>query len=202
MRKLSLAEKILCLVTYHLETKNRHISERKLKEILGHPPKSTYYRILKMLIYGGIEYRPLLKSFDLKNTEKKFYFFFEIKTNKLQRQICRDALINKLAFLDKISSMDNNHRLSQYEFCICPEGHGIDTHRFWEALYLNCVPIVVKNPLIEIIHKNTNLPVIILDNWNDFSLDKLPDYKIFDFTSSVNYLDLDFYRKIIEKDKI
>ena len=78
MRTLSLAEKILCLVTYHLETKNRHISERKLKEILGHPPKSSYYRILKMLLDGGIEYRPLLKKLNLEKAEKRFRFYFDI----------------------------------------------------------------------------------------------------------------------------
>ena len=79
MRTLSLAEKILCLVTYQLETRNSHISEKKLKEILGHPPKSTYYRVLKMLTYGGLEYRPLLKDLNMDGLDKKFHFYFEIK---------------------------------------------------------------------------------------------------------------------------
>lgn len=79
MRKLSLAEKILCLVTYQLETRNKHITEVKLKELLGHPPKSTYYRILKLLTYGGMEYRPLLKDLNSTDFDKKFNFYFEIK---------------------------------------------------------------------------------------------------------------------------
>lgn len=62
-----------------METKNKHVSEIKLKEILGHPPKSTYYRILKMLIDGGIEYRPMLKELDGTGPCKKFHFYFEIK---------------------------------------------------------------------------------------------------------------------------
>ena len=27
-------------------------------------------------------------------------------------------------------------------FCVCPEGNGIDTHRFWEASYLQSIPVV------------------------------------------------------------
>ncbi|MDO9181310.1 MAG: hypothetical protein Q7U04_02825 [Bacteriovorax sp.] len=79
MRNLSLAEKILCLVTYQLETRNKHITERKLKEILGNPPRSTFYRVLRMLLYGGIEYRPMLKDLASDESDKKFHFYFDIK---------------------------------------------------------------------------------------------------------------------------
>lgn len=79
MRKLSLAEKILSLVSFQFETKQKCISESKLKALLGNPPKSTYYRVLKMLIDGGIDYRPLLKEPIDKDGDKKFPFYFEIK---------------------------------------------------------------------------------------------------------------------------
>ena len=79
MRKLSLAEKILCIVTYQLETRQDYIREQKLKELLGNPPKSTYYRILKMLLDGGIEYRPLLADTEEEDVDKKFHFFFDLK---------------------------------------------------------------------------------------------------------------------------
>ena len=32
-----------------------------------------------------------------------------------------------------------------YSFELCPEGNGMDTHRFYEALFLNTIPIVKKN---------------------------------------------------------
>jgi len=79
VRKLSLAEKILCLVTYQLETRQDYIREKKLKELLGNPPKSTYYRILKMLLDGSIEYRPLLCDTKEEGIEKKYQFFFDLK---------------------------------------------------------------------------------------------------------------------------
>ena len=34
--------------------------------------------------------------------------------------------------------------LLKYMFVACPEGNGIDTHRFWEALYLRTIPIIAK----------------------------------------------------------
>jgi hypothetical protein len=79
LKNLSLAEKVLCLITYQLETRNNHISEETLKDILGNPPKSTYYRIIRMLLDGGLNYRPLLKSAEGDFGGRRFNFFFEIK---------------------------------------------------------------------------------------------------------------------------
>lgn len=67
MGQLTLAEKILCLITYQMESKSKYITERKLKEILGYPPKSTYYRVLNMFLEGGAEYRPILEKIDSKS---------------------------------------------------------------------------------------------------------------------------------------
>ena len=58
--------------------------------------------------------------------------------------------------------------LMRYMFIICPEGNGIDTHRFWEALYLKTIPIIKKNRISSFLQK-LNLPIIILDNWSDIS---------------------------------
>jgi hypothetical protein len=35
--------------------------------------------------------------------------------------------------------------LSSYRFCLCLRGNGIDTHRFWESLYLGVIPVVLNN---------------------------------------------------------
>jgi hypothetical protein len=139
-------------------------------------------------------YTPNEAAYQKRKQEKSIYFFFEISTNKKKRQDCYDSLINKIPFLNKISPMDNFKRLCEYEYCICPEGNGIDTHRFWEALYLKCVPIVIRNPLIDIIKNTTNLPMVILNSWQDLKVNELPSYDSFDFLSSANYLNLNFYK--------
>jgi hypothetical protein len=35
--------------------------------------------------------------------------------------------------------------LSSYRFCLCLRGNGIDTHRFWESLYLGVIPVIINN---------------------------------------------------------
>ena len=110
--------------------------------------------------------------------KNKVYFNFQICTNPNKRQPCYDSLISKLQFLPNTDPYTNVARLAEYEYCICPEGNGMDTHRFWEALYLKCIPIVIRNPMIDIIKKQkSHLPMIILSSWDDFDVEKLPAYK-------------------------
>ena len=69
--------------------------------------------------------------------------------------------------------------LAEYRWCICVEGNGLDTHRFWECLYLKVIPICVKNAWVE-----TNrevFPMIVLNSWSDLRDKKLDyhfDYRI------------------------
>jgi len=71
-------------------------------------------------------------------------------------------------------------RMKEYEFCICPEGNGIDCHRFWEALYLKCVPIVLNSPFIDILN-NMGIPMLILNDWYELDINTL-DYNKYKFT--------------------
>ena len=48
---------------------------------------------------------------------------------------------------------------------LCPEGNGVDTHRFWETLYMGGIPVVTKNPMMEFFYNN--LPVIQLNDWSE-----------------------------------
>ena len=108
------------------------------------------------------------------NKNKKVFFNFSIHTNPNKRQLCYDKLINKIEWLQFTSPIENLIRMKDYEFCICPEGNGIDSHRIWEALYLKCVPIVLNHPFINILQKY-NIPLVILNNWDEFNIHNL-DY--------------------------
>jgi hypothetical protein len=111
----------------------------------------------------------------------KVYFNFSINTNKSKRQICYDSLVNKITWLEPINAIDNLKRLSTFEFCICPEGNGVDTHRLWECLYLKVVPIVIKSEFTEILLKN-GIPLLVLDKWDNFDINNL-NYNIYDFNN-------------------
>ena len=104
------------------------------------------------------------------------YFYFKHSTNYVKRTV-----------------------LCTYSFCICPEGNGADTHRFWEALYVKCVPIVLRTTYIEVIQKQfPDLPMVVLDSWADFDMDTL----VYNYTkmSLPNYYDtlkLSYLRNLI-----
>jgi len=128
---------------------------------------------------------------------KKVYFNFSIDTNKKKRQICYDALKNKLEWLENVNPVQNQLRLKEYEFCICPEGNGVDSHRLWEALYLKTVPIVIKSEFTNILIKQC-VPLFVLESWQDLNIDDL-NYNDFDFNNpdfikllnfDNNYLDI------------
>ena len=61
-----------------------------------------------------------------------------------------------------------------YSFELCPEGNGMDTHRFYEALFLNTIPIVKKNAL-EPMYKI--FPCVIVDEWEEITEKNCANWK-------------------------
>ena len=116
------------------------------------------------------------------NKTKDIYFNFNIDTNRIKRSKCFDSLNNTISWLENVSPSENIIRLSQYKFCICPEGNGVDTHRLWEALYLKTIPIVIKSEFTNILQKN-NVPLVILNNWDELCEANL-DYNNYDFKNN------------------
>ena len=84
----------------------------------------------------------------------------------------------QLPFLPMLPVAENVKRLAQYKWCICPEGNGVDTHRLWEAMYLGCVPIVLKSPFIDTLMHYTGgeLPIYVIDAWSDLTNLNFPNF--------------------------
>jgi hypothetical protein len=62
--------------------------------------------------------------------------------------------------------------LGTHRFAACPRGNGLDTHRFWESLYLGVVPVVERTGLAE--HwAAQGLPVVIVDAWSEVTPERL-----------------------------
>lgn len=129
--------------------------------------------------HGNLSVFKTLDPSTLHRKTQKVYFFFNIQTNAAVREPCYHALQSKLSFLSNVSPHDNVMRLKEYEFCICPEGNGPDTHRLWECLYLKTVPIVIQSPFAETLQQ-TGIPLVILPSWHDFEASKL-DYSHYSF---------------------
>jgi hypothetical protein len=52
------------------------------------------------------------------------------------------------------------------KFVFCPRGNGIDTHRLWETLYMNSIPIVKYE---DTHHLFTDLPILFINDWNEIT---------------------------------
>lgn len=65
-------------------------------------------------------------------------------------------------FLDEI----RDHR-----FMICPPGHGMDTHRVWECLYMRRVPVMKDHPYYRKLMEG--FPVLFVKSWDEVTLELL-----------------------------
>ena len=108
---------------------------------------------------------------------------FSIKNNKNKRQKCADSFKNKTYatynvvyrmknFLGDVKEYDRKffNIMLDHLFIACPEGYGIDTHRFWETLYMGRYPVVLHNRVNDAFR---DLPVLILNKWEDFEKEYL-----------------------------
>jgi hypothetical protein len=57
--------------------------------------------------------------------------------------------------------------LRTHGLVLCPEGNGIDTHRFWETIYMGGVPVVTTNDAMQTFYND--LPVLQLQSWSQLS---------------------------------
>jgi hypothetical protein len=112
---------------------------------------------------------------------KKIYSNFNINTNFSYRRKIKEISINT----PHIDWEDSNLNLEgffdkilEYESVVCPIGNGIDTHRLWEVLYSNRIPITIKVGDFKIYKLYEKLPVVILNNEQELTNYELLKSKI------------------------
>lgn len=64
----------------------------------------------------------------------------------------------------RLSPENTWRQYMKHQFVLSMPGNGLDCHRTWEILFFGSVPIVKRSPLDAMYN---NLPVIIVDDWND-----------------------------------
>jgi hypothetical protein len=65
---------------------------------------------------------------------------------------------------------DYMNEMADYKFVISPRGDVLDCYRHWEAIMLGCIPIMKRS---EIDCLFAELPVLIIDDWNQITEDFL-----------------------------
>lgn len=141
------------------------------------------------------------KTQEPKNHRNLIYLNHNINTNPKERSIPYKLFENKsfakCVFGANGQDFDNYlDELYNSKFVICPEGNGTDTHRTWECLYLNTIPIEKRN-----INNSfyTDLPICFIDSWEEITEDFLNSE--FDRITNQNWdlskLDFNYWSKTI-----
>ena len=93
--------------------------------------------------HGNLE---LISHISKQNTLKDQYLFinFNIMTNPTKRLEVATQLQDAGYWIPDpiLTQVDYLNDMSRHQYVACPVGHSPDCHRFYEALYLGCTPIV------------------------------------------------------------
>lgn len=95
--------------------------------------------------------------------------YHNLKTNKIRRDLVNSILKSGIKIerqQEKLEIKDCLKQMDRYKYVVCLEGSGIDTHRAYECLLMDCVPIMKKTPLHRIFD-DYNLPGIFIESWDE-----------------------------------
>lgn len=83
-----------------------------------------------------------------------------------ERREEREKRNNPEFFFEKIPEMVVYDKTLESRYALCPRGCGVDTHRFYECIYLGCVPIVVRtNTAFDRLYRE--FPCLVVERWAD-----------------------------------
>jgi hypothetical protein len=95
------------------------------------------------------------------------YANFNLYTNLNYRTMVKETIVNLnyINWEDPILGFDILfNRFLSHKMVLCPPGNGIDTHRLWEILYCNRVPITIKIGSYKIYELYSKLPILVIDD--------------------------------------
>lgn len=122
--------------------------------------------------WGNLDEWNSIEPLEEKDHEIYFNFTIEGGCRDVKRPDCYNKFKSLgVPWLDSLNYSSYLRDLNNYKFLVSPEGNGIDCHRTWEALYLKVIPIVDRNPVTEFYSRY--FPMVLVDNWNKFSLKEL-----------------------------
>lgn len=120
------------------------------------------------LMTNGVQsdFNFLRKTSKVRNS--RIMWTFTIGTNKEERKSAAESLI-QCRFADGLGALtqkEHHSAMTTYSFVASPPGNGMDTHRTWEAMYLGCIPIVIRSFMTEY-YENLGLPVWLIDSYEE-----------------------------------
>lgn len=135
-------------------------------------------------IYGNLECMIKVMN-EKKEKVNLIYMNFNIETFPSERSVVYnlfqdkrwDGLVTKGIIENSLEGRIRFLReIRNHSFVLCPRGGGIDTHRLWETLYMDSIPIV-KRDVAYRDFEELDLPICFIDNWEDITAEFLKNEK-------------------------
>jgi hypothetical protein len=100
----------------------------------------------------------------------KIFADFHLHMTHTERNYLHDTVVNNesVFFTNSCSFQNITDLYNQYQFVLSPRGHGLDCHRTWELFLAGAIIITKTTPLDNMFIDN-NLPVVILQDWNELN---------------------------------
>lgn len=131
-----------------------------------------------MFPHGNLNelYEVMISSYYLKK-DSAIYININESTHNFRKEVMNTIRISSKDWKNYIITQPTDFKnylisLSKYRFCLCLRGNGLDTHRFWEALYLSCIPVIVNHPSLHNFINNIrqlHIPHVLIDSIDFFN---------------------------------
>lgn len=154
---------------------------------------------------GNINF--FLETLKVNEKKKGVLSSFNVNTNfdkrndimKISEEI---EYINVRTFSHGVDYLNN---LNKFQFNLCPEGNGKDTHRVWESLIFGVTPIVLKSTTNLNFYK-IGVPMIMLESWENLYNLTLEDIKLLNLeNNNKNFKDFalyDYWKNLVISKKL
>jgi hypothetical protein len=153
-------------------------------------------------IAGSGDITVLEKTF--RSSTKNIIHFAYLNVSPGTNPTERDKAVQVLSNKDWVKHETNRLPFETYirelhhsKFVIAPPGNGHDTHRLWEALYMDAIPVVKNSAANKFF--STFFEMLVIDNWEEVTKERLEEYlrspKMYGFHNAP--LSFNFWKRMI-----
>ncbi len=152
------------IVEMHRRFNQKYLLEQGVaaEDTLFHP------RAIKCLLCFSVWTHPSRKvCYELFTTSAASSFVYNLNDDPSQEmREAREKRDNAEFFHEKVPEVVVYQKTLESQYALCPRGCGVDTHRFYECIYLGCIPIVIRtNTVFDRLYNV--FPCLIVDKWED-----------------------------------
>jgi len=152
------------IVAMHRRYDQRHLLEKgvSLRVTLG-----ANVRPIKCLLCFSLWTHPSRQEcYDIFTGAGANSFVYNLNDAAAAKSTSDEQEVN---YVEKVPASLVYDKTLESRYALCPRGCGVDTHRFYECIYLGCVPIVVRTHTVfdRLYHPVSGFPCLVVERWAD-----------------------------------